>query len=51
MPIFRAGILGGGKPNEQPLIFPATVGTSFITLESSLFDFLLTEDDFFIITG
>jgi hypothetical protein len=51
MPIFRAGVLGGGKPNEKPLIFPVTVGTLFITLESSFFDFLLTEDDFFITTG
>ena len=51
MAFFRIGRFGGGKPNSQPLILPVTVGTLFITLESSFFDFLLTEDDFFITTG
>ena len=47
---FRIGRFGGGKPNTQPLVFPASASSSFITLESSLFDFLLTEDDLLITT-
>ena len=50
MPIFRRGILGGGKPNPQPLVFPNLPGTAYIALESSFLDFLLTEDDLFITT-
>ena len=51
MAFFRIGRFGGGKPNSQPLILPTVTNTLFITLESSFFDFLLTEDDLFITTG
>jgi hypothetical protein len=50
MAFFRIGRFGGGRPNSQPLVLLTTALSSFITLESSFFDFLLTEDGLFIVT-
>jgi hypothetical protein len=50
MAFFRQGMYGGGAPTIQPLILLVTAGASFVTLESSFFDFLLTEDGSFIVT-
>jgi len=52
MVIFRAGRFGVGavNPSGRPLILTVVAGSLFITLESSFLDFLLTEDNSFIVT-
>jgi hypothetical protein len=45
---FKIGRLGTGRRTNQQLIIPSASNSSFITLESSLYDFLLTEDGLFI---
>jgi hypothetical protein len=52
MVIFRAGRFGVGAVNlnGRPLILTVVAGSLFLTLESSFLDFLLAEDDSFIVT-